>query len=391
MKIKIGVIFGGKSVEHEVSIISAIQAIKNIDHNKYEVLPIYMTKNNEMYVGDKISKIENYKNTKELLTGSTRVTLINNNNKTELYKFPFKKLSNNYYDYIDIAFPIVHGTNVEDGTLQGYLKTLNIPFVGSDVTSSAIGMNKYVTKTILKENKLPVLDSLVINTYQYIDDNQEVLKKIKEKFKYPIIIKPINLGSSVGITIANNDKESLDAVDHAFTFAKEILIEKAITNIKEVNCSVIGDLEECISSVCEEPLRNNENILSYEDKYLSNNKSKGMASLGRLIPANISKTTEKTIKEYAEQTFKLLNCNGVVRIDFIIDLDLEKIYINEINAIPGSLSFYLWEATDLKYQDLLTKIIELSLKRQREEKNISYIFDTNILENFKSSNKTGKM
>ncbi len=391
MKIKIGVIFGGKSVEHEVSIISAIQAIKNIDHNKYEVLPIYMTKNNEMYVGDKISKIENYKNIKDLLTGSTRVTLINNNNKTELYKFPFKKLSNNYYDYIDIAFPIVHGTNVEDGTLQGYLKTLNIPFVGSDVTSSAIGMNKYVTKTILKENKLPVLDSLVINTYQYIDDNQEVLKKIKDKFKYPIIIKPINLGSSVGITIANNDKESLDAVDHAFTFAKEILIEKAITNIKEVNCSVIGDLEECISSVCEEPLRNNENILSYEDKYLSNNKSKGMASLGRLIPANISKTTEKTIKEYAEQTFKLLNCNGVVRIDFIIDLDLDEIYINEINAIPGSLSFYLWEATDLKYQDLLTKIIELSLKRQREEKNISYIFDTNILENFKSSNKTGKI
>lgn len=392
MKIKVGVIFGGKSVEHEISIISALQAVNNINKNKYDIVPIYLTKDNEMYVGDLIKDIENYRDIDKLLKNSTKVIMMNNKDRVELYKYPFKKLSNNYYDYIDVAFPIVHGTNVEDGTLQGYLKHLGIPFVGCDVTSSAIGMNKYITKVILKDNDIPVLDSLVVNTYQYIEDNKNILKEIKKKFKYPIIIKPINLGSSVGITIANNDEETESALEHAFNFARELLIEPSITNLKEINCSVVGDLEECSPSVCEEPVRGTDKILSYEDKYLSGSKnSKGMASLDRKIPADISKKQEKLIQEYAIKTFKALGCNGVVRIDFLINLDDDSIYVNEINTIPGSLSFYLWDATDLKYKDLLTKLIDLSLKREREENNISYKFDTNILENFNGSNKNGKL
>ncbi len=395
MKTKIGIIFGGKSVEHEISIISGLQAFNNIDRDKYDIIPIYMTKDNQMYVGKNISDIKNYKDINRLIQTSTRVLMVNNNNRVELIKYPLKRFGSNIYDYIDIAFPIVHGTNVEDGTLQGYLKTLNVPFVGSDVTASAVGMNKYITKTLLKDNDIPVLDSLVINAYEYINDNKKIVKDITKKFKYPVIVKPINLGSSIGINIAKNDKELSEALDNAFAFAKEVLIERAVTNIKEVNCSVLGDLEKQEVSVCEEPIRSEDEILSYEDKYISgNNKktgSKGMATLDRKIPADISTKIKTTIEDYAKKTFKLLDCNGVVRIDFIIDLDSNEIFVNEINTIPGSLSFYLWEPTNIKYKDLLTKLIELSLKRSREEQNISYKFDTNILENFSGSNKSGKI
>lgn len=383
MKIKVAVLFGGKSVEHEVSIISALQAIKYINKDIYDVIPIYISKQGLMYVGEDIGDIEKYRNIKELLSNSQRIILINNNNRLEIQKYPFKKFGNNLYDYIDVAFPIVHGTNVEDGALQGYLKTLNIPFVGCDVTASAVGMDKYVMKTILKDNNIPVLDCLRFNVFEYNESIMNVMSKIEDTIKYPVIVKPINLGSSVGIKIAR-DKEGLhDALDYAFTFAKNVLVEKAITNLKEVNCSVLGDYEEAIASECEEPIGNDE-ILSYEDKYISGGSkktgSKGMSSLDRKLPADISKEEKEKIQELAIKTFKVLDCNGVSRIDFMIDEDSKDIYVNEINTIPGSLAFYLWKATSIQYEELLDRLIKLALKRDREEKDVSYSFDTNILE-----------
>ena len=383
MKIKIGVLFGGKSVEHEVSIISAIQAIRYINKDKYDVVPIYVTKSNEMYVGEDIGNIEKYKNIKELLNNSQRVVLLSNNDKLEIYKFPFKKLANNYYDYIDVAFPIVHGTNVEDGTLQGYLKTLNVPFVGCDVTSSAIGMDKYVMKTVLKDNTIPVLNCMRFDFNEYNTDAKKVVSDVEENIEYPVIVKPINLGSSVGIKIAHNKEELFEALEYAFSFAKNILVEKAIIHLKEINCSVLGDCEEAFASECEEPIGSDE-ILSYEDKYISGGskktESKGMTSLDRKLPAEISDELKARIQELAIKTFKALGCNGVSRIDFMIDKDTDEVYVNEINTIPGSLSFYLWKATGMNYEELLDKLITLALKREREEKDISYSFDTNILE-----------
>lgn len=389
MKIKIGVIFGGKSVEHEVSIISGIQAANNIDTEKYDVVPIYLTKSNEMYVGEMVKKVENYRDINKLIAGSQKVIMINNGDKVDLVKYPYKKFGKKLYDSIDIAFPVVHGTNVEDGTLQGYLKTLGIPFIGCDVTSSSVGMDKYVMKTILKENNIPVLDCIRINDSEYIDDNEKVINEVTNKFELPVIIKPINLGSSVGIKVARNKEELVEAIEYAFNFSKQILIEKAISNLKEINCSVLGDISECNPSECEEPISSGE-ILSYEDKYISGNGktgSKGMTSLDRKLPADIDKQTRDTIQKYAVETFKALNCNGVVRIDFMIDMDSKQIYVNEINTIPGSLAFYLWEATGIKYKDMITKLIELSLKRQREENNLSFSYDTKILEGFVGGTK----
>lgn len=384
MKIKIGLLFGGNSVEHEVSIISALQAKESFNKEKYEIIPIYITKNNEMYVGEKIGEIEEYKNIKSLINKSQRIILVKNENKVELIKYPFKIFGNNVYDYIDVAFPVVHGTNVEDGTLQGYLNMLNIPYVGCDVLSSAVGMDKYVMKTVLKDNDINVLDCLVFTLKDY-SDVDKIKDKVLNKFEFPVIIKPIDLGSSIGIKKANNEEELIEAIDYAFTFAGKILIERAVVNLREINCAVLGDYEEAVCSECEEPVGSDE-ILSFSDKYLSNGSKsskttshgKGMANLQRKLPADISKEMKEKIQNMALKTFKVLGCSGVSRIDFI--LDGEDVYVNEINTIPGSLAFYLFEAQGKKYEEELDKLVNLALKREREQKSITYTFDSNILE-----------
>lgn len=380
MKTRVAMMFGGKSVEHEVSIISGIQAIMSMDTEKYEVIPVYIDKRNEMYIGEKIGDIDAYKDIKGLLAQSQRVIMVNENNSVQLVPYPAKRFGGKKPVEIDIAFPVVHGTNVEDGALQGYLKTVGIPFVGCDVTASAVGMDKYVTKAILKDVGVPVLDCLCFNTSQY-GDIDGIVEQIENGIGYPVIIKPFNLGSSVGISVANNRTELVQSIDEAFTYAKRILAEHAISKLREINCSVLGDENEAEASECEEPLHSKD-ILSYEDKYLSNSKngaSKGMASVSRKIPAELSKERREEIREMAVKAFQALGCNGVARIDFMIDEETDRLYFNEINTIPGSLSFYLWEPVGVPYKELLDKMIRLALKRKREEESLTFSFDTNIL------------
>ena len=382
MKIKVGVFFGGKSVEHEVSIITAIQAIENMDKDKYDIVPIYITKDNKMYCGDLIGNISNYKDIDNLLKNSIQIILAQKDNKVVLLRCDKKIYQNDVYDYIDIAFPIVHGTNVEDGTLQGFLKMFNLPYVGCDVISSSVGMDKYVCKCVLKDNDIPILECKCISAKDYNEDSDNTIKEIETKFSYPVIVKPINLGSSVGIKIAKNQEELKDAIENAFAYSRKVLVERAIKNLKEINCSVVGDYEFAKASECEEPVKTDE-ILSYKDKYISGGKKTGAmksmnASVLRL-PANIDKNVKERIQEFALKTFDVLGCSGVIRIDFMIDNDTNEIFVNEVNTIPGSLSFHLWKATDLNYTKLLDELIDLALKRNREEKNITYSFDSNIL------------
>lgn len=382
MKIKVGVFFGGKTVEHEVSIISALQAVNAFDKEKYEIIPIYITKENKMYVGDEIGEVESYKKIDELIKKSKEVILVSEDQRLNIVLYPIKKFGKSIYNTIDVAFPIVHGTNVEDGTFQGYLRHLGIPFVGCDVLASATGMDKYVMKTILKESGIPVLDCCRLNDIQYGDNPEEAYNKIEEKLNYPVIVKPANLGSSVGIKIAKDKEELVEALEYAFQFARQVIVEQAIISLKEVNCAVLGDYEEAKASECEEPVTSDE-ILSYEDKYLSGEKtsgSKGMSGTKRILPANISEELREEIREMAVKTFQALDCNGVSRIDFLIDTKKNKVWVNEINTIPGSLSFYLWESLGITYDELLDEMIGLALKRSRVEQRIVYSFDSNILE-----------
>lgn len=380
MKTRVAMMFGGKSVEHEVSVISGIQAYMSMDTDKYDVIPVYMTKNNEMYIGDSIGDIESYKNIDELLKKSQRVIMINEDGRVKLVQYPVKKLGKNVEVGIDVAFPVVHGTNVEDGGFQGYLKTMGIPFVGCDVTASAIGMDKYITKLVLKESNVPVLDARLYTLSDYAD-MESMMNDIENVFGYPVIVKPVNLGSSVGISVAKSRVELANSVDDAFRYATKVLVEHAITNLREINCSVLGDENDAIASECEEPLHTKD-ILSYEDKYVSNAKgsgSKGMASVSRRIPAELTPEKREEVRELAVRSFKALGCNGVSRIDFMIDADTDKLYFNEINTIPGSLAFYLWEPVGVPYKELLDRMIQLALKRERTEESLTFIFDTNIL------------
>ena len=373
MKIKLGVFFGGKSVEHEVSIITALQAIENIDTNKYEVIPIYINKDNKMYCGNFIGDIRQYKNIENLLAMSTEVTLAQRGDKVILLKSNKKFYEPGVYDYIDIAFPIVHGTNVEDGTLQGYLKMFNLPYVGCDVLSSAVGMDKYVCKCVLKESGIPVLDCICFTLKDYNESIENIISGVEKRFEYPVIIKPVNLGSSVGISIAKNKEELEESIKEAFTYSKKILIEKAIQKLKEVNCSVMGDYEEAQASELEEPIKTDE-ILSYKDKYISGGKKLGTKNSGAKFGA---KSGERSMN------------SGVLKLPAEVDENTR----NKVQEL--ALKTFEALATGVDYTTELNKIIDLSLKRAREEKNMTFSFDSNILagytENGLNGSKNGKM
>lgn len=382
MKIHVAVLFGGKSVEHEVSVISALQAIQSMNKDKYVVYPIYITKKNELYWGEDLDKIEEYKNIPALLQKSTKINIVTDGSKTYLVPQQQKRFSKaKPIACMDVAFPIVHGTNVEDGALQGFLKTLNLPFVGCDVLASAICMDKFAMKIMLKEAGFPVLDGIRFTAQDYKNE-EKILADTESRFGYPVIVKPVDLGSSVGISKAENRQELEDALELAFQFADKILIEPAVVNLKEINCSVLGDYTAAEASELEEPI-SADKILSYKDKYMDGGKktggSKGMSSLKRKIPAEIPAETAEKIKEIAVNAFKYLDCNGVVRIDFLMDSKTGEFWINEFNTIPGSLAFYLWDPKGVSYTNLLDRLISLALKRQRSNEEITYSFDTNIL------------
>ncbi|MBD5514662.1 MAG: D-alanine--D-alanine ligase [Lachnospiraceae bacterium] len=390
MKIRVGVFFGGKSVEHEVSVISGLQAYNSFNRDKYEPIPIYITKDNELYTGEAIGDIANYKNIPALLQKSTRVFLMCEQGQVELIQYPVKKFGSSVAAQIDVAFPVVHGANVEDGSLQGFLRHYNIPFVGCDVAASAVTMDKYVMKTVLKDNGIPILDCVTLNVKEYESDEEAAYVKVEDKIGYPVIVKPVNLGSSVGIKVAK-DKDGLrEALEYAFTFGPRVLIEHAIMNLREINCAVLGDYEQAEASECEEPISSDE-ILSYEDKYVAGSKSgsEGMRTAKRELPANLTPQKREEIRHMAVKTFQVLNCNGVSRIDFMIDRDTDQVYVNEINPIPGSLAFYLWEALDKPYVELLDDMVGLALKREREEKSTLTSFDSNILQNANLSGAKG--
>ncbi len=379
MKIQLGVMFGGNSTEHEISIISAVQAMLALDTEKYDVVPLYISKDSRFYTGEALLKIENFRDIPKLLKACTEVILVKENDVAAIYKFPFKAFGKNRIGHIDIAFPIVHGTNTEDGVLAGFIEMLGIPYVGCDVASSALGMDKFAMKAIFKEYGIPVLDSKIYTTTDY-EDIDTLIEKIEGKFSYPVIVKPVNLGSSIGISVASDRDALAKSLDTAFSFAEVVLVERAIKNLREINCSVLGDRFSAEASECEEPVSGDE-ILSFEEKYMNGSKggSKGMASVKRKIPAPISPEMREEIRTMAVNAFKALGCSGVSRIDFMIDCDENKVYLNEINTIPGSLSFYLWEPLGVKYQELLDRMIELALKRQRARNNLTFSFESNVL------------
>ena len=313
MKIKVGVFFGGKSVEHEISIITANQAITSMNKEKYEIVPIYISKSGKMYTGEKLLDLQEYRDMDKLIKNLEEVTCANAGDKVNVLKVNTKLFSNNVINTIDVAFPIMHGTNGEDGSIQGYLEILGIPYVGPDVLASSIGMDKIMMRRLLKEQNIPSLDYIAFYSLDYIKDEEKYINMVEEKIDYPVIVKAGNLGSSVGIKKAKNREELKEAIEFSMEFSDRIMVEKAIMQLREINCSVIGNMIDAKASILEEPIGSDE-ILSYTDKYVGGGKtkgngSKGMATLSRKVPADIPEETGKKIQEIAVQTFKLLGCS----------------------------------------------------------------------------------
>ena len=390
MKLRLGVIFGGESVEHEVAVISALQAINSIDREKYDVVPVYIAKNRIWYTGKDLLDIKNFRDIDLLLTKVKPVTLCRVNNEYVLMST--KGMFNKIVDKIDVAFPIVHGKNVEDGSLAGYLDTVGVPYVGSTILGSALGQDKVVLKDVLKANDIPVVDSLWFYDNEYLLDKDKVISRVKN-MGLPVVVKPACLGSSVGITFVKDESKLEEAIDEAVSYDKKVLIEKAVSNLVEVNCSVLGNYENQEPSVIEEVMSDND-ILTFSDKYEGNSKSKGaskgMVNTDRIIPARIDKDLIKKIEDLSVKTFKVLNLSGVVRIDYLIDTKTKNVYVNEPNIIPGSLAFYLWEAKGKKYTELLDDLVKLAIKDYKAKEKKTCSFDTNILKNFDGSKGTKK-
>ena len=373
-KPKVAVVFGSRSVEHEVSIITAMQVFENINREKYDVTPVYIDKMGRWLVDEKLQKIENFKDLKLGIKAAEYIFEASPNSKALAPKSALK-----FFRSIkaDIYFPLIHGTYGEDGTIQGMFEIAGVPYVGSGVTGSAIGMDKIIQKSVFKDNGLPVVKYLWFLKSEWESEKGEIIKNIEKTLGYPVFVKPANLGSSVAINKADGFKELQEAIDIASQFDRRVIVEEGKRGIIEINCSVLGN-NELIASVCEQPIKSN-GMLTYEEKYLKSGKVKSMAGLSRLVPAPISNELTRKIQETTKKAFRVIDASGISRIDFMVKPDTEEFWITEINTLPGSLSFYLWEKSGLSFPNLIDKLIELGFERYNERKNLTFSYDSNLI------------
>lgn len=379
MKIKLGVIFGGKSVEHEISIISAVQAMEYMDTDKYEIIPIYITKDKQWYTGGMLTDIESYRDFSLIKKYAKKVNLINKNGRFVLQSTGFFKREINE---IDLAFPIVHGYGMEDGSIQGYLELVGVPYVGSNIFASSVGQDKVFMKQLFEANHIPVCKYTYFFDNDYLKNKEEIIQKISA-LKYPVILKPARLGSSVGIKKVDREEDLPSAIEEVLGYDNKILVEEMILDLTECNCAVLGNYTKSQTSVIEEVLKEDE-ILSYKDKYIGGSKgssTKGMTSARRIMPARITDAQKEEISSLSLQAFRVLNNSGVVRFDFLLDKKNSKIYLNEANTCPGSLSYYLWDGKNISYPELLEEMITIAIKEFKNKSKKITSFETNILQN----------
>lgn len=374
MRLNIGVIFGGKSVEHEISIISAIEAMGYADENKYKIVPIYIDKDNTWYTGEHLKSIINFRDIDLVKRYAKKVALVKMDRSFVLQKLGMFKKN---LCVIDIVVPIGHGAYLEDGSLQGYLNMLGVPYAGPSVLGAALGQDKVIQKELLSVNNIPVVNYTWFYNYELSD--KKLVQERLSKLKFPVFIKPSSLGSSIGIEIAEDEKDFFKKVKNTIKYDKKILVEEKVNDVKEINISVLGNYKKVEVSEIEE-INSNEDFYSFKEKYV-NNFSKTQEKDNKTKPI-ISKEMIEDMKEYAINTFKALDGNGVARIDFLINDKTKKIYVNEINTIPGSLSSYLWKAKKKNQTELFDDLIAIAVDNKKDDEQIQKAIPGNLLERF---------
>ncbi len=395
MKKTIGVIFGSRSCEREVAIISAVQLMRHADREKYDVIPVYISEDGNWYTGDVLADIQTYKPFRPDQKGITRVFPDLSSGSGAL--LTIQKKGKGLFAgermviaaRIDAYIIVMHGLNGEDGTLQGMMELMNIPYTSTGVAGSALGMDKIMMKQFFKGADLPVLPGVWFTRSAFASNREKVLERVENELGFPVFVKPANLGSSIGVSRADNRESLADSLELAFEYDRRVLVEKGLNKPVELNCSVMGYDEELQASPIEMPL-NNDEFLDFKDKYLSSGGSKGMASLHRVLPAPIDDELTAEIQNLSKTIFRLLDCKGVVRIDYMFDRDSEKLYITEINTIPGSLAFYLWENAGISYSSLIDRMIEFAEKAHDDKNQANYAYTSDILKNVTLGTKGAK-
>lgn len=376
MKISIGVIFGGKSLEHDLSVLTALQAMDNIDKERYEVVPIYITKNLEIYTGGMLRYIDSYKNYNLIKRYAKKVNLINKNGKFILESAGLIKRE---IKEIHLAFPMVHGKKTEDGSIIGYLETLGIPFVGSDIYASSICQDKIFTKEVLANNSLPIVDYTSFTYTDYILDKEEVFKKI-DKLSYPLLIKPARLGSGIGIEVVNRKEELESSIEKVMEKDDRVLVEEYITDRSEYNIAILLSKGKLIDSVVEEIIK--ESPCNYYDKYRKESDSD--ETYKKVYPANISKALTSEIQKLGKEVYKVLALSGVARVDFIYDNKSKKLYVNEVNTVPNFFSHHLFEDKNIDYREMLGIMIKEAIDKIHREEHMLKDIDDNMFKNVTS-------
>ena len=394
MKKQIGVIFGSRSCEREVAIISAVQLMRHADREKYDIIPVYISEDGNWYTGEKLADIQTYKPFRPDQKGIIRVFPDLSSGSGALLTIRkasglFAKERTEIAARIDAYIIVMHGLNGEDGTLQGLMELINVPYTSTGVAGSALGMDKIMMKQFFQGAGLPVLPGLHFTRSEFTRERETVLKKIEQELGYPVFVKPANLGSSIGVSRADDTETLADSLELAFEYDRRVLVEKGLDKPIELNCSVMGYDDVVEASPIEMPL-NNDEFLDFKDKYLASGGSKGMASLHRVLPAPIEDELKNEIQDMSRSIFRMLDCKGVVRIDYMFDKHSEKLYITEINTIPGSLAFYLWENAGIPYRTLIDRMIDLAEKSHADKNQGNYAYSSDILKNVSFGAKGAK-
>jgi D-alanine-D-alanine ligase len=385
----VAVLFGGRSVEHEVSVITGHQVMDALKAAGHSVLPIYLAKDGEWYAGDGLHNLRLYTDPAGEPTsaaGVARVSLSPDRSTRQLVIHPATRpglFRRSPALWADVFFPCLHGSFGEDGSLQGLFELADVPYIGAGVAASAISMDKALTKVICRSLDIPVLDWLVLSRAEWGQKAAGVVERIETSFAYPLMVKPVCLGSSIGVRRCNDRASLQEAIGLALLLDDRVLVEPALSRFIEINCAVLGPPEQ--ASVCEQPV-SHEAMLSFDAKYKRGGKGPkqakkpaGMAALDRLIPAPISADLAQRVQHLSMQAFQSIGAAGTARVDFLYDAEPERLYLNEINSIPGSVAFYLWEATGMPFDELVEKLIDIALQRHRERRQTQFSFEVNLL------------
>jgi len=377
-KTSVAVVFGGRSVEHDVSIVTGHQIMRAFDADLFTAIPIYIDREGRWFTGDSLRELKNFKNEITSLAGVTPIVL---SPSVQHHGFIINPTASGLFNRsqvqrIDVMFPAVHGSHGEDGTLQGLFELADIPYVGCGVMASAVANDKLMTKHVLRTQGVPVVDSVGFTRTEWLANPERVIAQIEKMLTYPLFVKPATLGSSIGISRADTTALLRAYIDVAAGFDERLLAESAVTRSVEINCSVLGDPNGYQSSVLEQPISWQE-FLTYEEKYLSG--GEGMKSAERIIPAPLSPALTARIQEIAIQAFRVINGRGIARLDFLVRPDTDEVFLNEINTMPGSLSFYLWQATGISQTALVSKLVALARDAYAEKRRNTYNYQTSLI------------